>query len=62
MVCDQIERGLGYPVALARAHEQAVLSGHDRRIFQQLVTGALARRGLSTALSEKQSSKNLRAV
>ncbi len=62
IICDQAERGLGYPVALARAHEQAVLSGYDRRIFQQLVIGALTRRGFSTVLSEKQTSKNVRAV
>jgi hypothetical protein len=62
VICDQAERGAGYPVALARAHEQAVLSGYDRRVFQQLVVGALTRRGFDIALSEKQSSKNLHAV
>jgi hypothetical protein len=62
VICDQAERGAGYPVALARAHEQAVLGGYDRRVFQQLVVSALARRGFDTALSEKQSSKNLRAI
>jgi hypothetical protein len=59
---DQVERGLGYPVALARAHEQAVLSGYDRRVFQQLVIAALARHGFDTTTSEKQSSKNVHAV
>ncbi len=62
IICDQAERGLGYPVALARAHEQAVLSGYDRRVFQQLIVGALTRRGYPTGLSEKQTSKNVRAV
>ncbi len=62
IICDQVERGVGYPVALARAHEQAVLSGYDRRVLQQLIVGALARRGFATALSEKQTSKNVRAV
>jgi hypothetical protein len=62
VICDQAERGVGYPVALARAHEQAVLGGYDRRVFQQLVASALTRRGFDTAPSEKQSSKNLHAV
>ncbi len=62
VICDQAELGLGYPVALARAHEQAVLSGYDRRILQQLIISALTRRGFATALSEKQTSKNVRAI
>ncbi|MBM2809313.1 MAG: hypothetical protein HW416_72 [Chloroflexi bacterium] len=62
VVVDQATRGQGYPVALARAHEQAVISGGDRRAFQQLVAEALQRAGMSAGLSEKQASKNLRAV
>lgn len=62
IVYDQVERGQGYPVALARAHEQAVITGRDRQAFQQLVVESLARAGLPTGLSEKQTSKNLRAV
>jgi hypothetical protein len=62
VVCDQAERGQGYPVALARAHEQAVLTGRDRQWFQQLVTESLVRSGLSTGISQKQTSKTVRAV
>jgi hypothetical protein len=62
VVCDQAERGLGYPVALARAHEQAVITAADRRAFRQLVVEALTRAGLSVSSSEKQLSKNMRAV
>ena len=36
-VLDQIAKGLGYPVALAEAHEQAVVKGTDRRAFLELV-------------------------
>jgi hypothetical protein len=35
-VFDQCDKGLGYPVALAEAHEQAVLRGNDRRAFLEL--------------------------
>jgi hypothetical protein len=62
VLCDQADRGQGYPTALARAHEQAVLSGQDRRAFEQLVVEALQRAGQRTGLSEKRTSKNLRAV
>jgi len=62
VVFDQAERGLGYPVALARAHEQAVISGRDRLAFQQLVIESLTRAGLGAGVSEKQASKTLRAV
>lgn len=34
---DQCEKGLGYPVALAESHEQAVVKGADRRAFLELV-------------------------
>jgi hypothetical protein len=62
VVFDQAERGQGYPVALARAHEQAVVGAGDRRAFRQLVVEALTRAGLSVSPSEKQQSKNMRAV
>lgn len=34
---DQCGKGLGYPVSLAEAHEQAVVKGADRRAFLELV-------------------------
>ena len=33
LVIDQCARGRGYPVALMEAHEQAVVTGADRRYF-----------------------------
>jgi hypothetical protein len=36
-VADQIRKGMGYPVALAEAHEQAVVKASDRRAFLDLV-------------------------
>jgi hypothetical protein len=35
-VLDQCAKGLGYPVALAEAHEQAVVKAADRRAFLDL--------------------------
>jgi len=34
---DQAEKGFGYPVALAEAHEQAVVKGPDRNLFFHLI-------------------------
>ncbi len=62
VVCDQCRRGQGYPVALARAHEQAVVGGADRQRFGELVTRALVSHGLPDRPSEKQTSKLARAV
>ena len=35
---DQSEKGRGYPVCLAEAHEQAVVKGPDREFFYHLIT------------------------
>lgn len=37
MIIDQCKKGDGYPVALAEAHEQAVVKGPDREFFYHLV-------------------------
>lgn len=37
VVVDQSEKGRGYPVALAEAHEQAVVKGPDRDLFYHLL-------------------------
>lgn len=34
---NQVEKGLGYPIALAEAHEQAVIKAGDRHMFYQLI-------------------------
>jgi NurA-like 5'-3' nuclease len=34
---DQATKGQGYPVVLAEAHEQAVISGGDKNFFYQLL-------------------------
>lgn len=37
VIMDQLRKGNGYPVALAEAHEQAVVKGPDRDFFYQLI-------------------------
>ncbi len=62
VVVDQCRRGQGYPRALIEAHEKAVISASDRRVFTTLVEQALATAGVSAASSEKEASKRLRGL
>ncbi|NJP05464.1 MAG: DNA double-strand break repair nuclease NurA [Chloroflexaceae bacterium] len=57
LVYDQCVKGHGYPVALARAHEQAVVRSGDRRTFQRMVQGSLLRADLPAVSSSKQEQK-----
>ncbi len=62
LILDQCRRGLGYPVALSEAHEQAVLSGADRDNFQRLVDIMMAEENMAVAESEKCRSKRTRWI
>ena len=60
LIVDQCRRGPGYPIALMEAHEQAVVTGSDRRYFAELVEGALSDSRLPVYSSEKSLSKRVR--
>lgn len=62
LIYDQVARGQGYPVGLARAHEQAVVRGVDRRALRRLVEQAMVRAGLPVASSRKAVSKSRQAL
>lgn len=57
LVYDQCVKGDGYPVALARAHEQAVVRSADRKAFQRMLEGSLSRAEVGVAASAKKDSK-----
>lgn len=57
LVYDQCARGQGYPVALARAHEQAVVRSADRRTFLSMLEGSLIRAEAPANASRKRESK-----
>ena len=57
MLVKQCQLGLGYPVAVSEAHEQAVITGHDREEFRRLTLMLLERRGLPSPESAKSFSK-----
>ncbi len=57
MLVRQCELGLGYPVAISEAHEQAVITGRDREEFRRMTLMLLEQRGLPTPESAKAFSK-----
>lgn len=57
LVYDQCARGDGYPVAIARAHEQAIVRGADRRAFLRMLEGSLYRAEAAADVSAKKASK-----
>ena len=62
LVVEQCRLGPGYPVSLKEAHEQAVVTGADRRYFVELVADALEQQGLTAYSSEKNISKMRRWI
>jgi hypothetical protein len=65
VVYDQCQRSGGYPPyppALQEAHEQAVIGTAERRLVEELVEQALAKRGIVYARSAKAYSKRRRGV
>ena len=59
MLAKQCELGLGYPVAISEAHEQAVVTGRDREEFRKLALMLLEQNGMPTPESAKTVSKRL---
>ena len=57
LVYDQCRRGLGYPNILARAHEQAVIHGDERRQITALIERLLIQSQVPTERSAKAASK-----
>lgn len=62
IIYDQCSRGQGYPVALSRAHEQAVVRSADRYAFERILEGSFVRAELPTTSSLKQESKEFSRV
>lgn len=57
MFLDQADKGNGYPIALAEAHEQAVVKGPDRDFFYQLITRHSIQRNKRIECSLKSAKK-----
>jgi hypothetical protein len=59
---DQAQKGMGYPIALAEAHQHAVVRGAERDLFYEMVTAVLLRRGMRAAISPKNLGKRRMTV
>jgi len=57
MIYDQAEKGHGYPVSLAEAHEKAVVRGADRELFYQFLRDSFVRQNLRVQVSRKSYKK-----
>lgn len=53
IIYDQCQKGRGYPVALAEAHEQAVIKGPDRDFFYHVLTKMSMERQRRIFMSQK---------
>jgi hypothetical protein len=61
-VLNQCRLGLGYPVALSEAHEQAVVSAADREQFWHMVEQVMIEDGIFRSSSAKSESKRARWI
>jgi hypothetical protein len=59
---DQAQKGMGYPIALAEAHQHAVVRGAERDLFYEMVTTVLLRRGMRATISPKNLGKRRMTV
>jgi hypothetical protein len=58
IILAQVQKGYGYPVALAEAHNQAVVTGSDRRRFFAILEQEMVKSGLrNVTTSYKESRK-----
>ncbi|HEY96738.1 MAG TPA: DNA double-strand break repair nuclease NurA [Dehalococcoidia bacterium] len=62
LISDQCHCGQGYPVVLAEAHEQAVVTGADRENFWELVESSMIDEHLPSPGSAKSFSKRTRWI
>ncbi len=59
---DQARKGQGYPIALAEAHERAIVRGPERDAFFRLVENAFVRENLPALQTRKALSKRTRVL
>jgi hypothetical protein len=59
---DQAQKGMGYPITLQEAHNQAVVSREDRARFFALLSQRMAAAGVTVAVSHKQLKKRAGVV
>lgn len=61
-ICDQAEKGQGYPVALSEAHERAVVRGADRDTFYRFLRDTFVKNDIRTSVSTKSFKKRYAGI
>ena len=56
-ICDQAEKGQGYPVALSEAHERAVVRSADRESFYRFLRDTYVKNDMRAHISTKSFKK-----
>ncbi|MBC7473953.1 MAG: DNA double-strand break repair nuclease NurA, partial [Candidatus Sericytochromatia bacterium] len=51
---DQVQKGMGYPIAIQEAHNQAVVKGPDRSQFYAMLSRRMVSNNLRVSLSNKE--------
>ncbi len=59
---DQASKGRGYPVALAEAHEQAIVRGAERELFYEMLETALIQQGMKVSMTFKLMAKRVPGI
>ena len=62
LLSDQIKLGDDYPLALAEAHEEAVVRADDRELFRQLLNNEAINRSAPNRISAKSAAKRQRSL
>ncbi len=62
LLWDQLQLGDGYPLALAEAHEEAVVRADDRSLFRQLLENEAMQRSTPGRTSAKSEAKRQRSL
>ena len=62
LILDQVDKGLGYPISLSEAHEQAVVTPQNRNAFNAIIETMLTNQDVSIGGSQKSSSKQVRWI
>ena len=62
LLWDQLQLGDGYPLALAEAHEEAVVRADDRNLFRQLLENEAMQRSTPGRTSAKSEAKRQRSL
>lgn len=62
IILSQVQKGYGYPVALAEAHNQAVVTGSDRRRFFAILEQQMVKSGLRNVTTSYKESRKRNSI